>query len=67
MVTKAKLYDLVGAAIGAASALGWKNGAEDFRKVFLGDYSGVPQSYTDAIVDLQNSLVDQIMALAEDK
>jgi hypothetical protein len=67
MVTKAKLYDLVGAAIGAASSLGWKNGADDFRKVFQGDYSGVPQSYTDAIVDLQNSLVDQIMALAEDK
>jgi len=63
MVTKAKLYDLVGAAIGAASALGWKNGADDFRKVFQGDYSGIPQSYTDAIVDLQNSLVDQIMSL----
>jgi hypothetical protein len=67
MVTKAKLYELIGAAIGSASALGWKNGADDFRKVFQGDYSGVPQSYTDAIVDLQNSLVDQIMALAEDK
>jgi hypothetical protein len=67
MVTKAKLYELVGAAIGSASALGWKNGADDFRKVFQGDYSGVPKSYTDAIVDLQNSLVDQIMALAEDK
>ena len=63
MVTKAKLYDLVGAAIGAASSLGWKNGADDFKKVFQGDYSGIPQSYTDAIVDLQNSLVDQIMAL----
>ena len=63
MVTKAKLYELVGAAIGSASALGWKNGADDFRKVFQGDYSGIPQSYTDAIVDLQNNLVDQIMAL----
>ena len=63
MVTKAKLYELVGEAIGAASSLGWKNGSEDFRKVFQGDYSGVPQSYIDAIVGLQNNLVDQIMSL----
>ena len=65
MVTKAKLYDLVGAAIGSASTIGWSYGADDFKKVFQGDYSGVPQSYTDAIVELQNDLVDQIMALAE--
>lgn len=65
MVTKAKLYELVGEAISAASRLSWKGGAEDFQKVLKGDYSGVPQSHIDAIVDLQNILVDQIMALDE--
>ena len=63
MVTKAKLYELVGEAISAASRLSWKAGAEDFQKVFQGDYSGVPKSHIDAIVDLQNNLVDQIMSL----
>ena len=65
MVTKAKLHELVGEAIIAASRLSWKAGAEDFEKVFQGDYSGITQSYIDAIVDLQNNLVDQIMALDE--
>jgi hypothetical protein len=65
MVTKAKLYEMVGEAIGAASRLSWKAGAEDFQKVFQGDYSGVPQSHIDAIVDLQNNLIDQIMTLIE--